>query len=85
MASKKISAAEAMKSFRSAGIKVQTATPGKAKGTDGVERYVMEVASARLSEEHILDAVVREDGVAVIVTIDGVRHEARAASGASKE
>lgn len=71
MASKKISAAEAMKSFRGANIKVQTATP--------------EVANVRLSEEHILGAALRDDGNAVIVTIDGQRHETRAASGASKE
>lgn len=77
MASTKISAAEAMKHFRSAGIKVRTATPVKVKGEDGVVRDAMEVKDEQLSEEHILGAALRDGGTAVITTIDGTRHEAR--------
>lgn len=80
MAATQISKADAMKLFRRSGIKVQTATPVMVKGADGVERSAFEAQMTHLAEEHILGAARRDDGTAVIVTIDGQRHESRGAA-----
>jgi hypothetical protein len=80
MAATPISAAEAVKAFKTRPL-VQTAKPGKLKYKDDAgnekERDGFIVKDVSLSEEHVLAAVKRGDTV-VVVTLDGKRHEARA-------
>lgn len=78
MAKKTIAAAEAIKSFKSAAIEVQVATPVKKKGDDGKVRSAFDVKMKPLAAEHILNACSYDDGRVAITTIDGRRYEARA-------
>lgn len=71
-----INAADALKLFARAGIKVQEAKPVK-KEVDGRVRTVMETKDVPLAEEHILGARRYANGLVTITTIDGQRHEAR--------
>lgn len=80
MARTEISAAEALKAFKTRPI-VQTAKPGKVpyKDESGAERtrdgFITKEVEA--TEKHVLGAAKYDDRV-VIVTLDGKRHEARA-------
>ena len=71
-----IDADEALRHFRGRGIKVQTATPVKVKGDDGVERDSMEVANEALGAAHVLSAKKWNNGEITITAIDGKRHVA---------
>jgi hypothetical protein len=76
-----ISAADAIKAFRTK-PDVQTATRTKVKDkATGKERPAFEVKDVPMAAEHIMAASKYDDGRVVVVTIDGKRHEARAARG----
>ena len=68
-----VSAADAVKAFRSKSITVQTATPVKVKGADGKERDGFKVEMAPLAEAHVL-AANDLGGRIVMVTVDGQKH-----------
>ena len=79
MARTEISAAEALKAFKTLPT-VQTAKPGKIsyKGESGQqkERNGWIVKDESMREAHILGAAKYSDGRVVAVTIDGKRHTA---------
>lgn len=81
MARTEISAAEALKAFKTKPF-VQTAKPGKVKYKDDAgqerERDGPLTKDVELAEAHIIGAAKYSDGRVVVVTIDGKRHEARA-------
>lgn len=81
-AGKEISAADAVKAFKSQSITVQTATPAKVKGADGKMRDGFKTNMTPLAEEHVLAARVA-DGRIVMVTIDGRKYEAAAKAAAA--
>jgi hypothetical protein len=81
MATKEISAADALALFAKQGIKVQTARAVKVKGDDGKQREAFKAEDADLAEEHILSAKKYDDGRVTITTIDGQKYEARATRG----
>ncbi len=74
-----ISAAEALKTFKGKAIEVQEARAVTLKGEDGKERPGFKTEMKPISEKHVLAAASYDDGRVTIVTIDGRRHEARAA------
>jgi ribosomal protein S4E len=78
MAGTKISAAEAVKAFKTRPM-VQTARVGKVQVDAGdgkkTERDGYVTKDEQLSEKHILSAVKFDDRL-VVVTIDGRKHEA---------
>ncbi len=76
-------AAEAIRLFRGQKIEVQTATPAKIKGEDGVERDGFKTEMKALAAEHVLSAKKWENGKVTITTIDGERYEAGKAAEAA--
>jgi hypothetical protein len=72
---KEIAAADALKFFSRQSITVQTATPVKVKGEDGVERPGYKTKDEALAADHVLAARDHGEKI-VIVTIDGRRYEA---------
>ena len=83
MAFKEIAAADVLRLFKGQAIQVQTATPTKRKGEDGIERPAYDVKNESLKEEHVLSAKQYEDGRVTITTIDGQRYEAKASKAAA--
>ncbi len=77
MAARQISAAEAVKAFRSQSVKVRVATPTKVKGEDGKTREGFSVEMAPLTEAHVLSAVDYGDRI-VMTTINGRKYETAA-------
>jgi hypothetical protein len=81
MARTEISAAEALKAFKTLPT-VQTAKPGKIRFKDDAgnerERDGFIVKDVSATADHVTGAAKYSDGRVVITTIDGKRHEARA-------
>lgn len=77
MASKQISAAEALKAFKGKRITVQVAKKVE-KEVDGQKRKVFETSDVPLAEVHVTGAREYADGRVVVTTLDGQKHEAQA-------
>ena len=75
---RQISAADAVKAFKSAGISVRTGRATKVKGEDGKTRDSYEVKNVPLAEAHVL-AASEIDGRVVMTTIDGAKYDTKAA------
>lgn len=71
-----VSAAEALKFFRSASITVQEAKAVKIKGEDGKTRDGYATRDVALAEKHVLSAKAWPGNRITITTVDGRRHEA---------
>lgn len=80
MAKSQITAAEALKAFRTRpAVQVATRITVKDK-TTGKEKPAFDVKDMPLDAEHVTGAARYDDGRVVVTTIDGKRHEARAAA-----